>query len=689
MVNLGQLTGSASPASNGNMNRLLIILLLLAPAGRAELVRIELRDRSDVLDGRAWGKAGPYERMAGTAFFELDPTVAANRIVTDIALAPRNARGRVEFAADLYLLKPRDPHAGNGTILFEVSNRGNKYLLRQYCFGAPSNDPQSPEHFGDGWLLEQGYTLVWLGWQFDVPDRPDLLRLFTPFARSSQGPIRGLVRSEYVPDRPVRSFSLADRNMIAYPAADLNDPHAQLTVRERVEAPRRVIPRNHWRFAREEFQDVVPDPTHVYMAAGFEPGKIYELVYHAQDPPLVGLGPAAVRDLISFLKYGGAPEHAKLSDQHRFLKRAIGVGTSQSGRFLRTFLYYGFNQDERGRQVFDGIIAHVAGAGRGSFNHRFAQPSRDAHPFMNQFYPTDLFPFTELEQTDPETGLREGLLSRAIQAGVVPKIFYTNSSYEYYGRAASLTHTSISGLEDAPLPPTTRIYLFAGTQHSPSDFPPSRAGTQNPLNPNDYRWALRALLLAMQRWVAEGVAPPPSQYPRLERGELVALEELRFPKIPGIALPARIHRAWRVDYGPEFRSAGLVSFEPPKVGKAFPVRVPQVDEDGNEIAGVRLPEVAVPLGTYTGWNLRSPSLGAGDELYSMAGSFIAFARTRAERQSKSDPRRSLQERYASREDYMQKVAAAAHELARQGYLLAGDIPRIVEACGRRWDYLMR
>lgn len=669
--------------------RACLSLALLAGTAAGELVRIEIHERRDVLEGRSFGQSGAYEVLIGRAHFEVHPELEANRIITDIALAPRNARGRVEFWADLYVLKPRDPRLGNGTILFEVSNRGNKYLLRQFNFAAASNDPQRAEHFGDGWLLEQGYWLAWLGWQFDLPEQPNLLRLSAPAARGPEGPITGWVRSEYVPDQRVTSFSLADRTMVAYPAVDADEPPAQLTVRDRVEAPRRVIPRRQWRFAREESGRIVPDLTRVYLAAGFEPGRIYEVVYRAQNPPLAGLGPAAVRDLISFLKYGGPPEWVMLSDQSRYLKRAIAVGTSQSGRFLRTFLYYGFNQDEKGRQVFDGIIAHVAGAGRGSFNHRFAQPSRDGHPFMNQFYPTDIFPFSDLEQTDPETGLRGGLLDRALKAGVVPKIFYTNSSYEYYGRACSLIHTTLDGRADAALAATTRIYLYAGTQHSPAAFPPSRTNTQKLVNPNDYYWSMRALLAAMQRWVAGGVEPPPSRYPRIAAGELVPLGSLRFPNIPNVRLPLRLRKAWRVDYGPEFWSAGIIAFEPPKVGKEFPVLVPQVDEDGNEIAGIRLPELAVPLGTYTGWNLRAPELGAPDELYSMAGSFLPFPRTRDEREKARDPRPSIEERYASRTEYLDKVAAAARRLAQEGYLLEGDVNAIVEECARRWDYGMR
>ncbi|MEK7407118.1 MAG: alpha/beta hydrolase domain-containing protein [Acidobacteriota bacterium] len=641
--------------------RALFVSLLAAAAAGGGVVRIEIHDRGDA--------PGAYERLAGRVYFAVDPALAANRIITDIDLAPRNAEGKVEFSADFYILKPRDSGKGNGTVLYEVSNRGGKGMLRMFNL--------AETQFGDGFLMEQGYTLLWLGWQFDVPDQPQLLRLFAPPARGKDGPITGLVRSEHVPDRTALSFSLADRTMIAYPV--LEPESAELTVRDRVEGARRVIPRSQWQFAREENGQPVPDRTRVFMPAGFEPGKIYEVVYKAQDPALVGLGPAAVRDLISFLKYGGTPQQGilPLSGERRFLKRAIGFGVSQSGRFLRTFTYYGFNQDEKGRPVFDGLMVHVAGGGRGSFNHRFAQPSRDAHPFMNMFYPTDIFPFTDLDQTDPETSLTDGLLARAEKAGVTPKIFYTNSSCEYYGRAASLIHTTLDGGQDAPPAKDTRVYLFAGSQHGPAGFPPPRSGTQNPTNPNDFRWSMRALLAAMNRWLASGQEPPASQYPRVAEQQLVPLEAVRFPKIPGVALPTIMHKAYRVDYGPQFRGAGIVSFEPPKVGKAFAMLVPQVDADGNETSGIRMPDVQAPLAAYTGWNLRDPKLGAPDELHSMAGSWLPFPRTK------------ISQRYKSRAEYLEKATAAARELARQGYLLEGDVTRIVEQAGRQWDYLMR
>ena len=653
----------------------LLALLVCAPVS-ASLVRIEVQERTDVLEGKAFGAAGPYERIVARAYFAVDPKAPANRIISDIDLAPRNDQGQVEFSADLYLLKPRDPKTGNRTILFEVSNRGRKGMLGMFNLAEASADPQAAAHFGDGLLLEQGFTLVWLGWQFDVPHQPELLRLYAPAAAG----VTGLVRSEFVPDRKTQSVPLADRTMIAYPVANPEDLGLALRVRDRVEGARRTVPRDRWKLSA--------DRTQVQMEAGFEPGKIYELVYQAQDPVLAGLGPAGVRDLISFLKYGGTPEqgYVLLSDQSRYLKRAIGCGSSQSGRFLRTFLYYGFNQDEKSRRVFDGIMAHVAGGGRGSFNHRFAQPSRDGHPFMNMFYPTDIFPFTDPEQTDPETGLTDGLL-RVGQVPDLPKIFYTNSSYEYYGRAASLTHTSVDGQRDAPLAPGTRIYMFAGAQHGPAAFPPSRSGTQNPANPNDFRWSMRALLRAMNHWLTDGKEPPPSQYPKISEGQLVPLGEVRFPKIPGVAFPTLIHKAYRVDYGPQFRTRGIVSLEPPKVGKAFPMLLPQVDADGNETAGIRLPEIAVPLATYTGWNLRDPKLGAPDELFSMAGSWLPFPRTKAERQKSRDPRSSVEERYASREDYLKRISAAARDLVQRGYLLDQDLPQIIERAGRQWDML--
>ncbi len=473
--------------------------------------------------------------------------------------------------------------------------------------------------------------------------------------------LTGLVRSEIAVDRRATSASLGDRAQIPYAAADPDS--ATLTVRDRVNSARTTIPHEQWKFNGGE----------VEYPAGFEPGRIYDVVYLAKDPAVAGLGPAAIRDYIAYLKQRGE------------VKRAIGFGISQSARFLRTFLYYGFNADEQGHKVFDGVWAHVGGAGRGSFDHRFAQPSRDGHPLLNLFYPSDIFPFTDEPETDD--GVSDALLARAMKDGVAPKIFYTNGSYEYWGRAASLIHMSPDGTKDVPPAPNTRIYYIAGTQHG-ANAQPVRTVTQNRPNPTDYRFAMRALLVAMNAWITDGTAPPESQIPRIGKDDLVPLGALAFPKIPGVALPKEPFFAWRLDFGPDFRTKGIVAIEPPTVGKPFPIRVPQVDRDGNETSGIRLPEQIVPLATYTGWNLRDPKIGAPDVIYNMVGSFIPFARTKAEREKSGDPRLSIEERYHSREEYVGKVEVAAEPLIRNRLLLERDVPRIKEKAGARWDSLM-
>ena len=671
------------------MSRLLttvsLSLVLVVSSASAEVVRIEVTSRADVADGTAYGLAGAYERIAGTIYFAVDPSNPANRIITDIDYAPRNTDGKVEFRSDFYLIKPKDVSRGNGTLFYEVSNRGGKGMLGYYNNASGSRAPQSAAEMGDGFLLEHGFTLLWLGWQFDVPLRDGLVRVFPPTATDNGAPITGLVRSEVVVNEVAYDRSLADRSHQAYEVADPSNPANVMTVRDTVEGERRVVPRDQWQFARRsESGEIVADRTRVYLDGGFQPHKLYDVVYVAQDPPLVGLGPAAVRDTISHLKYATAPE---LSIPAGSIDRAIAWGVSQSGRFLRTFLYDGFNGDEADRKAFDGVMAHVAGGGRGSFNHRFAQPSRDGHPYLNKLYPTDIFPFSDVTQTDPETDMRDGLLS-GIRPGHMPMVFHTNSSYEYWGRAASQIHTTLDGAQDSPLMDNVRIYSFAGGQHGPGRFPPRRTSGQQLSNPNDYSWFLRSLLLAMNRWTTDGTPPPPSVYPRIADGDLVLPEDLRFPEIPEVSQPATPHLAYRVVYGPEFRTRGIVTVEPPQVLSAFPILVPGVDTDGNETGGLMMPEVAVPLATYTGWNNFRAESGPVDVLSSMQGSYIPFPRTRAEREQRGDPRRSIADRYRSRAEYLGRVSEAALALVENGYLLAGDLSPILTQAGRHWNYLM-
>jgi Alpha/beta hydrolase domain len=419
--------------------------------------------------------------------------------------------------------------------------------------------------------------------------------------------------------------------------------------------------------------------------SGFVPGKIYELVYTAKNPAVVGVGLAAVRDFLSYLKYdpqATAP-----------VKRAYAVGISQSGRFLRHFLYQDFNADEKGRQVMDGVIAHVAGAGRGSFNHRFAQPSRDAQPMSSLFFPTDLLPFTDLPEKDPDSGEKAGLLDAATKSKTVPKIFYTNTSYEYWGRAASLIHTSADGTTDAPLAAHTRVYFLAGLEHFTVPFPPEKRVGGNPdytaqqkANPNPIQWYWRALITDMDQWVKEGKEPPANTYPKIADKTLVPLAQWTFPKIPGVNKPHEVSLAYGLDFGPQWKQ-GFITIEPARVGNPLGVLVPQSDADGNDLGGVRLPELQVPLATYTGWNLRDPSIGAPEQRVSFLGSWIPLAKTAEERKKSGDPRLAIVERYKSQQEYMSKFEQAAKKLVEQRFLLQEDLPAMLERGKLEWKVI--
>jgi hypothetical protein len=656
---------------------LVVLTFVFAVPCNAEVIRIEVKSRTDLLAGKSFGSAGAYERLSGKIYFAIDPRNSANQIIADIDKAPKNSAGKVEFSSDFYMLKPKDLNRSNGTLLYEVSNRGNKGMLGFFNFAAGSLDPQTAAEAGDGFLMEQGFTLLWVGWQFDAPGRDNSVRVYVPSAREPDGrPIQGLVRSDFSTTQKTSEMALPDTT---YAVLDPKDPSNVLTVRDSVQGARRTVPRDQWQF------NTAGDG--IRFAQGFEPGKIYEVVYKAQDPPVAGLGPAAIRDTISKLKYGSA---AELAINSGAVKRAIAFGISQSGRFLRTYLYYGFNEDESHRKVFDGVMSHVAGGGRGSFNHRFALPGRTAGPFSSFFYPVDIFPFTDVEQVDPETGRRDGLLTHNMKAQFMPRVMYTNSSHEYWGRSASLFTTTIDGKEDAPMMANVRAYLYTGGTHGVAAFPPTRAAGQQLNNPLDYRWAARKLLVSLNRWITDGVEPPPSAYPRISNSTLVSADKLKFPKIPNLAVPAatNVHEAYRVDYGPDFVSKGLVAQQPPKVKSAFAMLVPQSDSDGNDIAGIRMPEIAVPLATYLGWNFFNERSGPTNELASLTGSMIPFARTRADRERANDPRPSIEERYKSRDHYLELITKSANELVAKGYLNKEDIPRIVQQAGTRWDWVI-
>jgi hypothetical protein len=699
-----------------------LILLGWAAAVEARVDRIEVLVRGDVLAGKPFGLAGAYEKIIARAYYKVRPENAHNQRIVDLDKAERNAAGEVEFWSDLYILKPKSPARGNGALLLEIPNRGGKGMLRVVNGGTGQVDPSAEADFGDGFLLRKGFTLAWVGWQFDVRDDPGVMRLGVPIAKDAAGPIRGLVRADFVvasrtADHPLGHQIIGQLGGKGYPAANPSEEQASLTVRDSAAAPREKIPRPKWRFAREVDGKVTPDPQFVHLDAGFEPGRIYEVVYTAENPPVVGLGLAAVRDLVSHLKYDTtiAP-----------VRRAYSIGISQSGRFLRHFLYEDFNADEQGRRVLDGIIAHVAGAGRGSFNHRFAQPSRDAQPNSSVFYPTDIFPFADSSAKNPYTKEPGGLLEPAKTSATIPKLFFTNTSYEYWSRAASLIHTTPDGKLDLQPNENVRIYFLSGLQHFSGPFPPAYDNRpelkgQQKSNPNPIIWFWRALIADLDEWVNAGKPPPASVFPKLADGTLVPIGKLQFPKIPAVETPSTANLGYQLDFGPRFyapapgsvppraaqgpRSSapagaarpgssatlggfGVISVEPPRVVGTFPVLVPQVDADGNDRGGIRLPELLVPLATYTGWNLRDPKIGAPKERVSFIGSYIPFAKTRAERDGAGDPRLSIAERYQGRDQYLGLYAQAAIQLIGDRFLLPEDLSAAIQRAGREWDEVM-
>lgn len=701
-------------------SRLAVALVALVPcAAHARVDRVEVLSRNDVLQGKAFGEVGAYEKLSGKVHFAVKPEALPNKLIVDLDKAPRNAAGEVEFAADFYILKPKETARSRGAVLLEIPNRGGKGLLAIMQGGKGSRDPATEEEFGDGFLMRRGTTLAWLGWQWDVREEAGLMRLYAPVARerepasgaskgktsNAQRPtsnvqleektaenelITGLVRADFMVNEkteqhPLGHFISGNIGGTEYYAWHADDPANVLTVRDAPMAKRRVIPRKDWGFVDAAGATSEPGPRTIQLEGGFEPGKIYEAVYRARDPAIAGLGFAAVRDFASYLKQ----EKNELAPA----QRVYAAGISQSGRFLRHFLYEGFNSDEAGKQAIDGMFVHVAGAGMGSFNHRFAQPSRDAQPTTALFYPTDVFPFADTPQTDPMTGQTAGLLDRAKAAGVLPKIFYTNTSYEYWSRAASLVHTSPDGKRDLPILDNVRIYLLAGLQHFSAPFPPTRVNdrgllAQNLPNANPVRWFWRALYVAMDDWVRDGKAPPESRYPRLADKTLVTRNQVNFPKIPGAKLPERVHETLRFDFGPQWKKR-IITKQPPGVGKPFPVFVPQVDADGNDLGGVRLPQLEVPLAAYTGWNLRDPTTGMADERVSFLGSWFPLPKTKADAEAKGDPRAPIAERYTSREEFLTKFSDAASKLADDRFLLKEDVEALVKRGGEEWDLVTR
>lgn len=685
--------------------RVAALVVLAAAAGpvRAEVTAVTITERTPFAGGQVFGSAGAYEKIKGVLHYAVDPSADANRKIFDVDKAPRT-NGRVEFEGEFILLKPVDLAKGNHRLLFEVNNRGNLRALGYFNDAPDSNDPATAADAGNGFLMRQGFTLLWAAWNWDAVPGAGRMQLGVPVAVNDDGTaITGDVNAETVTahldnDGLSTCEPVAWGNSYGYAPADPSGV-ATLTVRDDPWGPRTVIPRSDWEWrsrpAPVNTSRVRADllPTAVNSFCVYDPvtrrgaiksGRIYEIVYRAKEPRVVGLGLAAIRDAISFFRFGATPTGNPLAEGgapdpvYAYL-----FGISQSGRVITHFLWQGFHVDEAGTMVVDGMIPHVAGGGKGGFNWRFAQTTHHPSHLEGMYFPVDFFPFTYSLEADV-TGATGSLLDEATRLGHVPKVMVTNHESEYFMRAASLIHTDPMGTRDVAFPDSVRHYMVNGAQHG---TPPSRTRSlyEYPGTTVDQRPLGRAVLMAMDAWVSRGVEPPASRYPRIGKNELVTVAEHQrvFPAIPRAVLapgltgtivgPGTCEQAPRLDFGPDFFTAGIQGAVPPVHLGDYVNLVPRPDPiDGNTVGGVLLPDVAVPLGTYTGWNPRKPEIGNPGYLARWDGSFFMFPQTEAERAALGDPRPSIESRYKNKGQYVSKVTQAARDLVKAGLLLQED-----------------
>ena len=668
----------------------LLVWMLTASSISAECVELKILQRHPFAEGKSFGDVGPYERIVGTARFEIDPLHDLNKVIVDLDLAPRNKRGKVEFSADFCILVPKDPTKGNGAILYDVNNRGNKLALAFFNDGPSTNDPITLEHAGNGFLMRRGYTLVWSGWIGELLPGNHRLLLKAPVAKD----VRGTVRFEFATDTPSDSLPLSRRE--GHGSYQTTGKDGELTYRMRETDSRIAIPRSQWSLVRIEPEKVASGVSgtlsqiRMKLAGGFRPGYIYELICECQDPIVQGVGIAGVRDLISFLKHETSDKNPIAREGASPLKLALAFGISQSGRFQRHFIYQGFCCDEKERKVFDGMMPHVAGGGLGFFNHRFAQPTRHNGQHEEHLYPADIFPFTYGESKHSYFDRDGKIVVDERSDGIfhsysgdrlscLPVVMHTQSATEYWQRSGSLVHTDPCGQRDAEIPLNVRIYAFGGTQHGPAADPPKPGNGDNLSNPGNFKPICRALLDALHEWAKNGKNPPDSVYPRIDQGTLVdwKQEATGFPSIPGVRYPTVIQQPSFLYLGERFKTRGIIDKEPPGIIGHYRVRVPRSDKDGNDLGTLLPPEVAIPLATHTGWNLRKREIGAEGMILSLQGSYIPLRRTKAHAVAAGDPRRSIEELYPTFDDYEKRFRHLCEEYVRKRYLLQEDADRLI------------
>ncbi len=681
------------------------IALLVPCLASGRVVKFVITQRRVLANGMSFGKAGPYERLDGIAYMEVDPHDPLNAVIVDLDKALRNARGMVEFSSPFIILKPIDMAKGNHKIWYGVNNRGNIIELNWRAFPPvpTSNDPLTAADVGNNLFLELGYTFVDAGWEGNVIPNNHRLAPTLPVARNADGsPIVGLTRVEYpgtgdfaapVFTSPLEGASGA--SFTSYETADTDTTHSTLTMRDTETAPRVPIPSNQWAFGKcpTGQASLVPTTTDICLFNGFQLDKVYELVYPAKNPIVQGLGYAVTRDIASFLRYEthddvGNPNPLAASGSTVGIRRCYGSGTSSTGMYMRDWLYLGFNEDEAHRNVFDAVQIAIPGTHRGLFNVRFSDPniwSNQDHSFdfVSNSYP----PQTFAVRTDPISGIRDGILKRP---ATDPLVFQIDTSNEFWNMMASLN--AVDGLgHPVRIPRNVRMYFLSSTAHLGAtglfSLPAGAKGICDYATANAafitaaYAPTLRALVVALDRWADKGIEPPPSNYPRLENGTLVSQEEAAegFPNIPGVSFPTSMNVFHLLNFGPQFNSeGGIETILPPELGPSYENLIPLTDRNGLDVAGVRAMEIRAPIGTSTGWNVRAPGHRAPD-LCGLNGSFFPFATTKAERIANGDPRMSLQERYTDHQGYVRAVRRAARELRQNGFLLQEDAQAWIKA----------
>ena len=656
----------------------LLISLLLAPVlADARITQFIITStQSPTFEGTSFGTVGRYEKLIGRVTCEVDPNDPRNEVIVDIKLAPKNARGMVEYSTDFLILRPIDASKSNRRLIYDVTNRGRISGFPVLNSSSAENNPTSAADAGNGYLMRQGYTIVMSGWDFSAAGDGSFSTTVPVAANPDGSPITGPNTEELVVDIG------ADPTMLrlTYPAASLEKSQATLTVRHRYADPPVTIPASGWDYVNSTSIKLVPGP--------FQPTNLYEFTYPAMNPVVAALGFAVIRDLAAFLRNAAADDANRPNPLAGQVDYTYSICSSQPCRTMRDFVALGFNEadsiggngtgsanDGKHRRVFDGVLNWKAGGSGIFLNYRFAQPVRTHRQHIARWTPEIQFPFANETTHDPLTQQTAGRLQRCSATDTCPKIFEANSSNEFWAKAGSNLLTDANG-RDLSESPNVRYYLQSSSPHGANSGTGICAQERNPLKPDPF---LRALLVALDKWASANIPPPDSRVPRVRDATLVQplpQERAGFPYIPGIAYNGVLHTGDLFDFGPRFAQGILDKLPPALLAKSYPALVPKTDADGNEIAGVRMPEIAVPVATYTGWNLRAGGDGDGCD---SAGMRIAFPTTQADRSAKGDARLSIKERYPTHQAYVDAVKAAASSLRDQRFLIQEDVDAYIAA----------